>query len=78
MLAQCSFPIYVRALVNAFIGADTQWSVTGATGRKASPFNFMIPQVLVWVFLLGTTAVSILRDTTLGYLNIATGTASGG
>ena len=72
MLAQCSFPIYVRALVNAFIGADTQWSVTGATGRKASPFNFMIPQVLVWVFLLGTTAVSILRDTTLGYLNIAT------
>lgn len=72
MLAQCSFPIYLRALRNAFVGADTKWSVTGATGRSSSPFNFMIPQVLVWVFLLGTTAVSIYRDMTLGYLNIAT------
>ena len=72
MLAQCSFPIYLRALRNAFVGADTRWSVTGATGRSASPFNFMIPQVLVWVFLLGTTAVSVYRDLTLGYLNIAT------
>ena len=52
MLAQCSFPIYLRALRNAFVGADTKWSVTGATGRSSSPFNFMIPQVLVWVFLL--------------------------
>lgn len=72
MLAQCSFPIYLRALRNAFIGADTKWSVTGALGRRESPFNFMIPQLLVWVFLICTTAVSILRDTNLGYLNVAT------
>lgn len=72
MLAQCSFPIYVRALANAFARADTKWSVTGALGRRASPFNFMIPQLLVWFFLVWTTAVSILRDITLGYLNVAT------
>ena len=72
VLAQCSFPIYLRALRNAFVGADTKWSVTGALGRKESPFNFMIPQLLVWVFLICTTAVSVLRDTNLGYLNVAT------
>ena len=25
----------------------------GTTGKKASPFNFIIPQVLTFVFLLG-------------------------
>ncbi|MFP5416375.1 MAG: glycosyltransferase family 2 protein [Actinomycetes bacterium] len=72
MLAQCSFPIYLRALRNAFVGVDTKWSVTGATGGKTSPFNYMIPQVLVWVFLIYATVVSVFRDMTLGYLNIAT------
>ena len=32
----------------------------------------MIPQVLVWVFLIYATVVSVFRDMTLGYLNIAT------
>ncbi|MFV0407731.1 MAG: glycosyltransferase [Propioniciclava sp.] len=72
MLAQCSFPIYLRALIGAFAGVDTKWSATGAIGRQASPFGFMIPQLLVWFFLLWTTVVSVLRDVTLGYLNVAT------
>ena len=51
MLAAVSFPIYTRALFNAITGKDQKWHVTG--GKKAkSPFNFMIPQVLVFVFLL--------------------------
>ncbi|WP_232548151.1 glycosyltransferase family 2 protein [Propioniciclava soli] len=72
LLAQCSFPIYLRAFKNAFIGVDTKWSVTGATGGKVSPFNFIIPQVLVWVFLICATSVSVYRDMSLGHLNIAT------
>ena len=46
--------------------------VTGATGGKVSPFNFIIPQVLVWVFLICATSVSVYRDMSLGHLNIAT------
>ncbi|MFV0453292.1 MAG: hypothetical protein ACK5LS_13815, partial [Propioniciclava sp.] len=65
-------PIYLRALGNAFVGADTTWNATGAVGRKASPFNFMLPQLFVWFFLAWTTVVSVWRDTTLGYLNVAT------
>ena len=49
MLAAVSFPIYVRALVNAFIGREQKWHVTGSTTAAASPFNFMIPQVLAFV-----------------------------
>lgn len=72
LLAQCSFPIYLRALKNVIVGVDTKWTSTGATGGQASPFNFIIPQVLVWVFLICATFVSVMRDLTLGYLNIAT------
>jgi len=72
MLASTSFPIYARALRNAFIGVDQKWHVTGTTGRASSAFNFMIPQVLVFVFLLGTTFVSLWRDATMAQFNIAT------
>ncbi len=74
LLAASSFPIYVKALRNAFIGVDTAWHVTGATAKKQkpSPFNFMIPVVLTFVFLLGTSIVAIWRDAGLGQLNVAT------
>ena len=71
LLAANSFPIYLRALRNAFTGVDTKWHVTGTTTRS-SAFNFIIPQVLTFVFLLGTSIVSIWRDLTLGQLNVAT------
>ena len=72
LLAANSFPIYLRAFRNAFVGVDTKWHVTGGTGKKSSAFNFMIPQVLTFVFLLGTSIASIWRDYDLGYLNVAT------
>lgn len=71
LLAANSFPIYLRALNNALSGVDTKWHVTGAT-KKSSAFNFIIPQVLTFVFLLGTSIVSIWRDLTLGQPNVAT------
>lgn len=71
LLAANSFPIYLRAFKNAFIGVDTKWHVTGTT-KKSSAFNFIIPQVLTFVFLLGVSIVSIWRDINLGQLNVAT------
>jgi cellulose synthase (UDP-forming) len=71
LLAANSFPIYLRAFKNAFIGVDTKWHVTGTT-MKSSAFNFIIPQVLTFVFLLGVSIVSIWRDINLGQLNVAT------
>ena len=80
MLAAVSFPIYARALVNAFVGKEQKWHVTGSRsstgGRRArsadSPFNFMIPQVLVFTFLLLTSVVAVWRDLSNSQLTLAT------
>jgi cellulose synthase (UDP-forming) len=72
MLAAVSFPIYVRALVNAVLGREQQWHVTGATTRASSPFNFMIPQVLMFVFLLLSSAVGIWQNWTHSTVTLGT------
>lgn len=72
LLAANSFPIYLKAFRNAFVGVDQKWTVTGATGKKDSAFNYIIPQVLVFVFMLVTTIVSTWRDITLQQANVAT------
>lgn len=71
MLASVSFPIYTRALVNAVLRREQRWHVTGSAGRRASPFNFMIPQVLFFVFLLLTSVVGVWRDLGAGNLSLA-------
>ena len=72
MLAAVSFPIYVQALINAFAGKQQRWHVTGGTSKTSSPFNFMIPQVLVFFFLLLTSLVAIWRDLDNSQLTLAT------
>lgn len=72
MLATASFPIYVAALVNVLIGKEQKWSATGDKTTASSPFNFMIPQVLFFVFLLLTSLVAINRDISSGTLTLAT------
>jgi cellulose synthase (UDP-forming) len=62
MLATASFPIYARALVNAVTRRDQGWNVTGRVGRRASPFDFIVPQVLVFAFLLLTSAVGLWQN----------------
>jgi cellulose synthase (UDP-forming) len=57
MLANASFPLYIRAFFNALFKRDRGWHVTGRIGKIDSPFNYIIPQVLVFIFLLGTSAV---------------------
>ena len=72
MLATVSFPIYVQALVNAFTGKDRSGTSPAATSKASSPFNFIIPQVLVFVFLLLTSVVAIWRDLDNSQLTLAT------
>ena len=72
MLAAVSFPIYVRALLNAFAGKEQKWHVTGSKTRAESPFNFIIPQVLVFAFLALTSVVAIWRDLDNSQLTLAT------
>jgi cellulose synthase (UDP-forming) len=72
MLAAVSFPIYISALLNAFSGREQKWHVTGTTTRAASPFNFIIPQVLTFAFLLMSSVVSIWRDLGNSQLSLAT------
>jgi cellulose synthase (UDP-forming) len=73
MLAAVSFPIYVQALFNAFVGKEQKWHVTGSKTRPESPFNFIIPQVLTFVFLALTSVVAIWRDIDNSQLTLATG-----
>jgi cellulose synthase (UDP-forming) len=72
VMATVSFPIYIRAFVNVFAGREQKWHVTGAAGKRVSPFNFMIPQVLVFVFLLLTSVVAVTKDVGHGTITLAT------
>ncbi len=72
MLATASFPIYVAALVNVLVGKEQKWNATGNRTAVSSPFNFMIPQVLFFVFIALTSVVAIYRDIDNGVLTLAT------
>lgn len=72
MLATASAPIYLAALINVLVGREQKWSATGDRSKSSSPFNFMIPQVLFFVFLLLTSVVAIARDLDNGVLTLAT------
>jgi cellulose synthase (UDP-forming) len=72
MLATVSFPIYGRALLNVLVGREQTWHVTGRRGRPSSPFNVMVPQVLMFTFLLLTSAVAVWRDIGHSQLTLAT------
>lgn len=69
-LATVSFPIYVKALYNVLIGKDVGWQATG-TARGSSPFNFVVPQMLFFVFLALTSVVAVYRDISNGVVTLA-------
>ena len=71
LLAACSFPIYLKALINVITGRKTAWSATGAAGSASSPFNYVVPQMLVFLFLLLTSAVGVWRDLDNGVVTLA-------
>jgi cellulose synthase (UDP-forming) len=72
MLASVSFPIYLRALINVLTGTHQAWHVTGGKRVRNSPFNYMIPQVLTFAFLLLTSLVAGYKDYTNETFTLAT------
>ncbi|MEO8105318.1 MAG: glycosyltransferase family 2 protein [Candidatus Saccharibacteria bacterium] len=60
MLANASFPIYVKAFFNALRGKDLTWQATNKVSYD-SPFNYVRMQVYIFLFLLLTTAVGVWK-----------------
>lgn len=52
-----SFPIYLKALLNVITRKDEQWNVTNRKDND-SPFNYIIPQIVLFIFLLITTIIA--------------------
>jgi cellulose synthase (UDP-forming) len=61
IMATASFPIYLRALWNAWRRRDTTWHVTGAGSGGNSPYAFIVPQLLILLFLALTTVVGLWK-----------------
>lgn len=61
VLANVSFPIYIKAFFNALFRRDQAWQATNAMTGYDSPFNYVRMQVYVFVFLLLTSLVGIWK-----------------
>ncbi|MEO5949460.1 MAG: glycosyltransferase family 2 protein [Candidatus Saccharimonas sp.] len=72
MLANVSFPIYVKAFFNALFRRDQAWQATGSMSYD-SPFNYVRMQVYIFVFLLLSSIVGTLKALYLGQFSIALG-----
>jgi cellulose synthase (UDP-forming) len=71
LLSACSFPIYLKAISNVLTGRKTSWSATGAAGKVSSPFNYIVPQMLTFLFLALTSVVGVWRDLDNGVFTLA-------
>lgn len=60
VLAMASFPIYIKALINGFFFREKAWQATGAT-KIDSAYNYVIPQILIFLFLAFTEFVGIQK-----------------
>lgn len=61
LLSTVSFPMYIRAMANALLGRDRAWHVTGRAGQAASPFNYIVPQMLMFLALVVTSVVGFWK-----------------
>ncbi len=61
MLANATFPVYIKAFMNAVLGRDQAWQATNAKSDYDSPFNYVRIQVYVFIFLLLTTIVGAAK-----------------
>lgn len=71
LLANASFPIYVKAFFNALRGREQAWSATNAKGAYDSPFNYVRIQVYIFIFLLLTSIVGVVKAVYVQSFSIA-------
>jgi cellulose synthase (UDP-forming) len=62
MLSAASFPIYIKAFLNALSGRDEAWQATNRVDGYDSPFNYIRIQTYIFIFLLLTTVVGIWKS----------------
>jgi cellulose synthase (UDP-forming) len=62
LLANASFPIYIKAFFNAVRNRDLAWHATNAQDSYDSPFNYVRIQVYVFLFLLLTSVVGTTKS----------------
>lgn len=53
-----SFPIYLKALWNVITGKDEVWNVTHSKSNEDSPFNYIVPQIILFIFLIITSIIA--------------------
>lgn len=70
MLANISFPIYIKAFFNALTRRDQSWRATNTVSYD-SPFNYVRVQVYVFIFLLLTSFVGIAKSLYTNELSIS-------
>jgi cellulose synthase (UDP-forming) len=61
VLANASFPIYIKAFFNALFRRNQTWKATNSMTEYDSPFNYIRFQVYVFVFLLLTSVVGVAK-----------------
>ncbi len=71
LLANASFPIYVKAFFNALGEREQAWSATNAKGDYDSPFNYVRMQVYIFIFLLLTSIVGVIKAVYVETFSIA-------
>jgi len=70
MLSNVSFPIYIKAFFNALTHRDQAWHATNTVSYD-SPFNYVRIQVYIFIFLLLTTVIGILKALYTNQLSIS-------
>lgn len=71
VLANASFPIYIKAFFNALFRRDQTWKATNSMTEYDSPFNYVRMQVYVFVFLLLTSLVGVAKALYTSELSIS-------
>lgn len=71
LLANASFPIYIKAMFNALLKREQTWRATGSIQKLDSAFNYIIPQVLFFVFLLATSVVGAWKSMYTSQLSLS-------
>ncbi len=72
VVSMIAFPVYIRALVNVVFRKTERWNITGqVSNHPENPFNYITTQILVFLFLLIATLISLFDVYHLGDLFLA-------
>lgn len=73
LLANSSYPIYIKAFFNALFRHEQAWHATGKRTKYDSPFNYIRIQTYTFIFLLLTSVVGVAKAIYTDQFSIALG-----